>query len=517
MNILMVAAENGAIPGGKVGGMGDVLRDIPQALAQLGHTVDVLVPGYQAFSKLPGSEQVATLETGFRGQRWQAELFQLPLENSSNNVRCWVIDHPLLAPFGEGRVYCNDQLHQPFETDAAKFAFFSAAVCQFLLDAKPHDYDVVHLHDWHTAFVAILATYSNEFRSLQKNKFVFTIHNLALQGIRPFGRDHSSLDAWFPDLDYQREPLADPRYPDCVNPMRAAINICSKVHSVSPSYVEEILRPSAPVNGFFGGEGLESDLQKAHADNRLVGILNGCEYPEKSGARAAYSNLLSDTQSLALQEIGKHTSVPSCHYLLQQQISQRKRARKPSLLLTSIGRLTNQKVLLFQVVMVDGKSCLEHILLQLDENELFILLGSGDSELEQFFTGIAGRYANFMFIRGYSESVSEQLYKLGSLFLMPSSFEPCGISQMLAMRAGQPCVVHGVGGLADTVVDGEDGFVFRGENPEMQAQAFMEKTLQALSLCRANDQQWKSIKAAAAAKRFLWSDSARNYCEQLYT
>jgi len=513
----MVAAENGAIPGGKVGGMGDVLRDIPQALAELGHMVDVLVPGYQAFSKLPGSEQVATLDVSFRGQQWKAELCRLAIEGSSKKVRCWVIDHPLLAPFGAGRVYCDDQLYQPFETDAAKFAFFGAAVCQFLHDTKPHDFDVIHLHDWHAAFVAILAKYDNQYRPLQKNKFVFTIHNLALQGIRPFGQEHSSLDAWFPGLDYEREPLADPRYPDCLNPMRAGVNLCSKVHSVSPTYIGEILRPSEPEKGFFGGEGLENDLQKAYAGKRLVGILNGCEYPEKSGARASFTSLLSDMQSLSLQETGKCTSVPSSQYLLQQQISKRKRAKKPSLILSSIGRLTNQKVLLFRVSMADGKSCLEHILMQLDESELFVLMGSGDGELEQFFTGIAGCYPNFMFMRGYSESVSQKIYKLGDLFLMPSSFEPCGISQMLAMRSGQPCIVHGVGGLADTVVDGEDGFVFDGDNPEMQAQAFVEKTSQALSLCRANEQPWESIKTAAAARRFLWSDAADAYCKQLYT
>ena len=104
------------------------------------------------------------------------------------------------------------------------------------------------------------------------------------------------------------------------------------------------------------------------------------------------------------------------------------------------------------------------------EDNVFILLGSGDAGLEQFLTEVASRYKNFIFLKGYAETLSEHLYNSGDLFLMPSSFEPCGISQMLSMRAGQPCLAHSVGGLSDTIVNNENGFTFNGKTPNEQAE-----------------------------------------------
>src|SRR6056300_946863 len=135
------------------------------------------------------------------------------------------------------------------------------------------------------------------------------------------------------------------------------------------------------------------------------------------------------------------------------------------MLFTSVGRLTDQKVLLLRQTMHNGKSLLDNLLLQIKGRARLVLLGSGDPLLEQFLLEVAGRHSNFIFLRGFSIGLSECLYRAGDLFLMPSSFEPCGISQMLAMRAGQPCLVHAVGGLLDTVTDGSDGFVFSGDNP----------------------------------------------------
>ena len=104
---------------------------------------------------------------------------------------------------------------------------------------------------------------------------------------------------------------------------------------------------------------------------------------------------------------------------------------------------------------------------------MLILLGSGEAEYENRIADIAEHADNLLFLCGYSATLAEPLYRSGDLFLMPSSFEPCGISQMLAMRAAQPCVVHGVGGLRDTVEDGRSGFVFTGATPQEQASNFV--------------------------------------------
>jgi starch synthase len=129
---------------------------------------------------------------------------------------------------------------------------------------------------------------------------------------------------------------------------------------------------------------------------------------------------------------------------------------------------------------------------------------------------VAERAGNLLFLCGYSETLAGPLYRAGDLFLMPSSFEPCGISQMLAMRATQPCVVHGVGGLKDTVIDNKTGFVFAGDTPQEQATAFVDSVVRAVKLKSTHDDTWQKICIRAASQRFSWAESARNTVENLY-
>ena len=147
---------------------------------------------------------------------------------------------------------------------------------------------------------------------------------------------------------------------------------------------------------------------------------------------------------------------------------------------------------------------------------VLILLGSGEAEYENRIADIAERADNLLFLCGYSATLAEPLYRTGDLFLMPSSFEPCGISQMLAMRAAQPCVVHGVGGLRDTVEDGRSGFVFTGATPQEQATNFVVAVRRALDVKTDANDGWQSICIRAASERFTWEKSARETIEKLY-
>ena len=179
--------------------------------------------------------------------------------------------------------------------------------------------------------------------------------------------------------------------------------------------------------------------------------------------------------------------------------------------------LTEQKARLFrEPTSAGGASALEEILDSVGSNGLFVLVGSGDPEYERYMSEIATRYARFVFLNGYSEPLADSLYAGGDLFLMPSSFEPCGISQMLAMRAGQPCVVHGVGGLKDTVDDNVNGFVFDGDTPSEQAQAFVRRVREAIALRRTAIGRWQRLQRAAESARFSWDDSAARYGELVY-
>ena len=529
MNILMVAAENGALPGGKVGGIGDVIRDIPRALAKLGHKIHVVTPGYQKFGRLPGAKRDSAVDVVFRGVGEHVELYKIPLPESDPNIHCWALEHPLFAPCGSGVIYCNDPNGTPFAADASKFALFSLAVAQAANEGAWGALDAIHLHDWHAAMVAVLAKFSPRYRQLGKKQLVYTIHNLSLQGIRPLSDDPSALFSWFPGLPVELRLVADPRYPNCINPMRAGINLCDKVQAVSPTYAREIQAPSDPETGYVGGEGLEDDLRCAGEEQRLIGILNGCEYPvSKPRPKGNFEQLLDGLEQQLLQWVAAEPTVGSDnllalrnldywrrHYLDTENTSSADEFQS-RMLVTSVGRLVAQKVHLLVTSMSDGRTVLDHLLDRLVGKGLMVILGSGSAELEQQIAAVMARNKQLIYLNGYSEELPQLLYKQGDLFLMPSSFEPCGISQMLAMREGQPCLVHHVGGLVDTVNHLENGFSFNGHSELAQVQHLVECFEQALTTYQNKPQEWQRICTNAASARFLWDDVAKEYVSKLY-
>ncbi len=519
MNILMVAAENDAFAGGKVGGIGDVVRDIPHALANAGHQVSVITPGYGTFSRIEGARFQDQVAISFAGHTEIVDLFEVPSRYPQQGVRLWVMEHPLFNAGGVGCIYCNDPSDRPFATDATKFALFCMAVCQAIMDYQFGDLNVIHLHDWHSASVALLRAYDPRYARLQQLHTVYTIHNLSLQGIRPLDGDSSALLSWFPDLTFQQEVINDPRVPHCVNLMRCGINLSDRVQAVSPSYAREILLPSHPEQGFFGGEGLQEDLHMALEQGRLHGILNGCEYPEQSHTALPLKSLLQLCEDELLKWVGMAAVVESAHMLSMHRLYRllASKRKKVPFLMTSVGRITEQKVLLLHQVMPGGKTALAEILEALGDQGLFLMLGCGDAHLEQILTQEAAQHSNFIYLKGYSEALPDAFYNSGNLFLMPSSFEPCGISQMLAMRSGQPCLVHAVGGLCDTVKHNETGFVFTGANLLDQAYHMIEEFKQALNMYHTDPEQWKAIASRAAEQRFLWSDAGEEYARLLYS
>ena len=124
---------------------------------------------------------------------------------------------------------------------------------------------------------------------------------------------------------------------------------------------------------------------------------------------------------------------------------------------------------------------------------------------------------NFLFLRGFALELGDAMYQLGSLFCMPSSFEPCGISQLLAMREGTPCLVHQVGGLKDTIAEGVNGFTFTGNSPKQQSQQLLTALQRALAVYHNEPSQWQTLCAQAKNTRFDWHQVAVSYLEQLYT
>ena len=519
MHVAFVAAENAALRGGKVGGLGDVIRDVPIELARSGYTVSVLTPGYQSLSHLPGAVAVGQFQVSFAGKHETVILFRIK-SSIEPDITYWLLEHPLFARCGEGAIYCvNDS--EPFAMDASKFALFCSAVCQALVAGVLPMPDLLHLHDWHSAALLLLRQGVPEYRVLAAIPAVYTIHNLAIQGVRPISNHESSLGTWFPALEYEKRLIVDPRHANCLNFMRMGINLADSVHTVSPTYAREILKPSDPARGFIGGEGLEKDLCRINVANKLFGILNGCEYPKKKPVKVNKKTFIACANTTLLNWISANSQVSAAHYLARERLQswaafqQQQTRQGKGAVLASIGRLTMQKVGLLTMESKPAVTALDEIL-QNSATTMFIMLGSGEVKFEDLMVRHMARHSNFIFLRGYDDSLADLLYRFCDLFLMPSTFEPCGISQMQALRAGKPCLVHSVGGLADTVIDGANGFSFTGDSPREQMQQMLDTCADALDVYTSRPEKWKRLCQAAAASRFSWRESVKLYEDRLY-
>ncbi|MCU0561248.1 MAG: glycogen/starch synthase [Desulfobacterales bacterium] len=521
LSLLMVAAENGALPGAKVGGLGDVIGSLPPALARRGCRIFVATPAYGCLHRGPGAAPLASLRFQFYGASQEAVMYALQPEAAAANVTHVAVDHPIFdSPRDNGRprIYQQDPPDAPFATDATRFALFAAAMAEAVNRGLFGRLDCLHLHDWHAAPVLLLRRYGPGGGPLQAPRCVFTIHNLALQGVRPFEGHASSLAAWYPHLPVARNEIADPRWPNCVNPMAAGIRWADAVHTVSPSYAREVLQPSDPPR-FFGGEGLEQELRAARAQGRLFGILNGTDYPEALPEQGMdFSEIVRSLKEKTIEWAGGAATLATAHFLAHSRLTDWGRsAQRPAVVLTSVTRAVEQKLFLMKAPLAGGEPALHRVLESLrSQGGVFILLGAGEPGDERFLVETSARFANFVFLNGYSEEAARILYAHGDLFIMPSSFEPCGISQMIAMRHGQPCVVHGVGGLKDTVIDAVNGFVFGGGSVMEQAENFVAACNRAVRCRTGQPAAWEEIRRQAAAARFTWDDTAAACIKQLY-
>ncbi|SFU32124.1 starch synthase [Pustulibacterium marinum] len=505
---LFISAENDAIAGCKAGGMGDVVRDIPRQIAETGDLVHVVTPAYGRLHRK--GKLVEKLVFPYRGELTSADLYEVPGKKEVENIKHYVIDHPDIKSGNIADIYMND-FTEPFFTDACTFSLFCTAVAAAIKDDAFSHLQIVHLHDWHTSLMLFLKEFHQEFACLKDYRFVYSIHNLAIQGIRPFDGNHSSLKAFYPDVDFNYDTLRDPRYWDCMNLMALGIRLADAVHTVSHSYKENIQQPSNFPH-FVGGEGLEEDLRVAQNEGRLFGILNGCNYKNytvvKRGklythALRAIFSMLEDEERAYKHSFLRHTADKVLNFM----------ENKPSFVCGSVARLTEQKFYFFK----EDPELLENMLKRLQNvGGVYILLGTGAPDYEELFKSVSYAYDNFIFINLQSEEVIDSLYLESNLYLMPSLFEPCGISQMLAMRNGQPCLVHNTGGLRDTVINDTTGFVFEGDNLESKKEDFIKVFEHILDMFFNNKKQYTQIARAAKRQKFTWQNSIKLYYSHLY-
>lgn len=507
-NFLFVAAENDGIPDCKAGGMGDVVRDVPRQISDRGDKVHVVVPSYSRLHK--NGTLKTRLNFQLRGTTYTAELYEVVPKKEFKNIHHYVIHHPEIEAGGIAHIYHDDPT-EPFFTDAIKYFIFCTAVAEAIKKEVFGKLDVVHMHDWHSSLVLFLKQYHPSYETLKKIRFVYSIHNLAIQGIRPFEDNYSSLRNWFPEVPLDYKGLMDYRYQDCVNLMAVGIRLADAVHTVSPSYKEDVLKPSSPPE-FIGGEGLEEDLKTADNEGRLVGILNGSNYKNIRAAEKGfiYRNTVKALFKWLQEESKKYKADFLAHTgeKVMDFVTNR-----PEFIVSSVARLTEQKFYFFK----RSPEAFVAILKKLEKvNGIFMLLGTGAPDYEEVFRDLSYKHKNFVFTNGQSEDLIDSIYLESDLYFMPSLFEPCGISQMLAMRNGNPCLVHHTGGLKDTVSHLVTGFSFDGKTYDEKIKNMLACFDLALDVYTNDKPKWKKIQTNAKKMRFTWEKSVDEYYEKLY-
>ncbi|MEM8508253.1 MAG: glycogen/starch synthase [Bacteroidota bacterium] len=507
-NFLFAAAENDAIPHCKAGGMGDVVRDVPRQIAESGDSVHIVVPSYGRLHQ--NGKFITHLRFELRGVPYVAELYEVPGKKHFESIHHYVIHHPEIEAGSIAHIY-HDDPEEPFFTDFVKYVIFCTAVAEAIKQNAFGKLDVIHLHDWHSSLILFLREYHSNYNNLKDIRFVYSIHNLAIQGIRPFHNNYASMQNWFPNVAMDYERLKDYRYQDCINLMAVGIRLADAVHTVSPSYKEDVMRPSSPPE-FIGGEGLEEDLKQADTEGRLFGILNGCNY--KNINVEAKGQIYRNTVKALFRWLQDENKKYKADFLAHtgEKIMQFV-GNRPKFIVSSVARLTEQKFYFFK----RSPEAFIALLKKLEKVDgIFMLLGTGAPEYEELFRKISYENKNFIFTNGQSESLIDSMYLESDLYFMPSLFEPCGISQMLAMRNGNPCLVHHTGGLIDTVTHLKTGFAFDGATYDEKITNMLKAFDEAIDVFQNDQPKWKKIQTAAKRKRFTWKKSVDKYYELLY-
>lgn len=450
MHIVHVASE--FAPVAKVGGLGDVISGLSSALADLGHKITVFLPKYDSIDET-SLEELHVIEESFSIEENHTAIQNRIWSASYNGLELILIDpdHPKKY-FARGKIY-----QEPDDND--RFLYFCKAVSNYLEKKLP---DVVHLHDWPSAACSLF------LKGIVRT--VFTIHNLQHQGrCGPFNLDRLGLD-------YDEEQIRDHEYNEALNLLRGAIYASTMITTVSPTYLQEILTPEQ-------GCGLDADLKRNK--KKLKGILNGLD-----------TKYWDPNQDLQIEKKYSSESWPEGKKINKQRLKEKlglPEGNQP--LVVSVSRLVPQK----------GPDLIHYGALKTVElGGQFALLGSGDPEIEAEFHDLAS-HPNMAIRLDYDEPLAHLFYAGGDMFLMPSIYEPCGISQMIAMRYGCVPLVRTTGGLKDTVFDGKNGFTF--EIPDNKGvSSVLEKGFSTFS-----SEEWQDLVRSGMNGDYSWDTAAKKY------
>jgi len=466
MRVLFVTSEVAGLY--KLGGLADVSRSLPVALKKLRVDVRVAMPYYRDI-QLTHVHCAGQIAVDFDGKRELVFVFESKIPDT--NVPVYLFRHPKLDDYHAGDI-------------VEKFAFFSCSVAR-LYEFAPQilggRLDLVHCHDWHTSLVPMLLGESNKLsrdrETLEsiRTKSILTIHNLLYQGTAP-----ATLIKKL-NLPKRIFHILPGKGGLGIKLFREGLEHADIISTVSPTYAKEIL------TGDYG-EHVNEVLSRRRAS--VVGILNGIDdstWDPRHDISIQTHYGREDVVS------GKQANKEYLQHTLKLPVAQMP-------LVGFVGRLeVRQKGI---DILIEALNRL------LPDGAQVVILGTGPKKIKQMLVAFAKKFPeHFVFIPTFDERLARRIYAGADMLVVPSKFEPCGLTQMIAMRYGTIPLVRKTGGLADTVTDGKTGFVFDAYN----ATALFTKLREALTLWNKDPAKWQRMEARCMAADFSWLVSAKKY------
>jgi starch synthase len=464
-------ASSEVAPFAKTGGLADVAGSLPKALKKLNVDIRVVMPKYSQIdpSWVSKMEFVGSCQVELSWRKQYCGIYKLDYDG----VTYYFIDNEF---------YFFREWYYGLGDDGERFSFFCKAVLEVLplIGFQP---DIIHLNDWQTGMVSLLldAHYRHREGGFYKRiHTLFTIHNLKYQGVFP-----KSVLSDLLGLDWKYFHLNGVEYYDQVNFLKAALSYSAMISTVSRTYAEEIKYD-------FFGENLQDILRRRSAD--LIGIVNGIDYEHNDPKTDPRLYAHFDAQDLT----GKYENKRR----LQQELGLMVKEDVP--VVSFISRLVDQK----------GLDLIEYMLHEMmDLGIQFVVLGSGEWRYEEMFRQAQARYPGRVSANiKYDGVLAQRIYAGSDMFLMPSLYEPCGLSQIFSMRYGTVPIVRETGGLKDTVIPYNvstkegTGFSFANYN----AHEMKDALARAIEVYK-NKEEWESLVRRCMKQDFTWESSAREY------
>ncbi|GBD11616.1 Glycogen synthase [bacterium HR23] len=471
LKVCMASSE--ASPLARTGGLGDVVGALPKVLADLGVRVSLLLPAYRCVLQgpFPLEDTGIALSVSVSGQREEAVLLRTRLD-SAVPVDLVRADHYF------DRVHLYGPPGQDYPDNARRFVFFCRAVLEALRREPPH---ILHCHDWQTALaIAFLKAQPQRYPELAGVKTVFTVHNLGYQGL------FWHLDWHLLELPWEFFTPHFMEFYGRINFLKGGLVFADAITTVSPTYAQEVQTPEYG----FGLEGVFRERRDA-----LVGILNGVDEQVWNPQTDAFIAQRYNRRSVVA---GKR----ACKADLKKTLGLTADERVP--LIGMVSRLVEQKGL---DLVMEGWQAL------LDIGVQFVLLGQGEERYESFVREAVAHHPGQVGAHlAFDDALAHKIMAGADMLLMPSRYEPSGLTQMYALRYGTVPIVRATGGLKDTVQEYDPstgqgtGFLFE----RYTAEAMLEAVGRALALYRRR-REWIRLVRNGMGADFSWRRSAQEY------